>query len=82
MYEPLLEYARQRNRDHLRKIATDKALAALCPNQIGLSERLLLSLSDLLLHLGARIRPKDLCASAQEGFVSQNQSFAKTAEGV
>lgn len=81
MYEMLLDYGRRKNQEHLQKIATARALAAMCPDRIGLSERILLGLSDFLLYLGARIRPKDLCASSQESFLSQNHTYINSVEG-
>lgn len=82
MYEPLLEYARQKSQQQIRKIAIQNELAAKHSDKTAWSERFLLELSDLLLYLGNRIRPKSIYASAHESLMKQNNGFAKTIEGV
>ena len=58
MYEPFLDYARQRNDELVKHIALEKQLKALKPVNIRLRDRLLLKISDLLIAAGERIRPQ------------------------
>ncbi len=82
MYEPLLDYARRRNQEQLRKMTIERTIATMRPAKMKMNEHLLLGLSDLLLFLGNRIRPKNIYASAHESLMKQNNAFAKTIEGV
>ncbi|HZD56707.1 MAG TPA: hypothetical protein VE136_08295 [Anaerolineales bacterium] len=59
MYEPFLDYARQRNEAMVKRVTLEKQLKALRPVNTSLRHRLLLKLSDLLLATGERIRPQE-----------------------
>ena len=57
--ELLLDYARQRNDTHVRKVHIESQLRPEKPQRSDLRMRFLLSLSNALLTTGYRIRPKE-----------------------
>lgn len=58
--ELLLDYARQSNADTIMKIKTEREIKAIRSKRRGLRDRVLLTLSDLLLAVGQGIRPKKI----------------------
>jgi hypothetical protein len=59
LHELLLDYARQRNESHVKKVQVETQLRPVNPHTSDLRKRILLSLSDALLTAGHRIRPKE-----------------------
>ena len=58
-HELLLDYARQRNDAHVRKVQVESQLRPVNLQRNGLRVRLLMSLSNALLTTGYRIRPNE-----------------------
>ena len=59
IHEVLLDHARQKNDEHVRKVQVETKLKPVKTQRIGLRVRFLLSLSDALLTTGNRIRPNE-----------------------
>ncbi len=65
MNEVYYNYINQMNVQMLHTVNGERQLKAMRPHRIGLRERLQLSLSDALLDLSLRIRPKEISPSIQ-----------------
>lgn len=59
MHELLLDHARQNNQAHVRQVQVQKMLAPVKSSRMSLRTRILLSLSNILLATGQRIRPEE-----------------------
>ena len=59
IHELLLDHARQINQEHVRQVQIQKMLAPVKPSRLSLRIRILLSLSNILLATGQRIRPEE-----------------------
>ena len=77
MNEIYYGHIRQQNERLLRAVMIEKELQALRPDRITLRARLLLAISDMLLGLGQRIRPKEMRPYVQFGTMKDcNESVA------
>ncbi len=60
MNDLYLHHARQHNENLVNEIYLEKQIMALRPKRLGMRERILMRISDLMLAAGLRIRPKEI----------------------